>query len=569
MCLAINHKPYASEGIALDISSIRSSPVWDVPQERIKKEASKAIYQDQVPMEIWHLILPHCSDDTLYSFSQANHWTLWLVSEFYDAKIQGLQSILRSLPLKADFKNLLDAFDPECKEKTILEKRKQKRDFVQNSYYHSILDGIPSAWGTPFDKETKVLFDKEFLRKNHIELIEVKKLISYQHIAAEQLIRTVIFSKTLLKRGNAREAVRLLISLRGFISTWSITVGSLQKIGFWDSGKMPSIVWSDQNTKIENVTRCTRISWDHAVFILKYFFTLCTQDHMPNWEIFLRISPKYILFGLGTTDLEEDARDDIVKSGVFCSNNMYDQLFNFYTHPFHKDNYDPPFFTLLLEHGFDINYTNRDGQSPLQLALLRNNWDMACFFMRHGATINWNPAYVDKLLWLAVAIRDVETVEEAVRQGANVNSQSTLFNLVQGGSLLAWAKHINTPQSIIKVLEDNRAHINLLEINWVRVFYNWCVKFTAASLVYGGLTLLSSIALLGLLIVLTISCMVFGLTLGVLGPFILDIFLFLFCISSIEILVALAVNFVLQPIFLGLMYIPYMAYHKMRPITQD
>ncbi len=443
----------------------------------VKKDSTRENILHIFPLEVWFFIFQYCPNNTLVSFARVNCLALWSVNEFNNTNIVDFQNIFHLLPLHTDLKIIIN----NLSEKPLIKTHENKKEFEikrkRNIHYLKehlnskfILDRLPPSIYDLFKTETKIHFNKDFLCKNHEKLKNIQANYYYD-IAAEQLVRAIIFSKHLLKRGNAIKAVMLFIKPDGSINIDNVTIKDLQEIGFLPPGKIPNIVWCELRRKVENVTSSTKIHSVYASFIFINYVTLCSQHQIPDSEQFLMIPPNHVKYQFLRTGAGREVLTNILQSNYFCDNRLYDQISLQYFHPFHNIPFDESYFTLLSEHNFDLNCTNKYGISPLELALSRNNIERASLFIIHKATINWNTKYLDRLLRAAVQSGDYETVEKAINLGANVNIPISIGNIALEASLLTFANNLPASNEIIDLLNKKGAHISFFEVQWMEHWF--------------------------------------------------------------------------------------------------
>lgn len=116
----------------------------------------------------------------------------------------------------------------------------------------------------------------------------------------------------------------------------------------------------------------------------------------------------------------------------------------------------------LLKHGADVNAREHyfDGDSPLMLAVGKNNLDLVKLLVEHGA--NPNIKYIDEVgdtegytpFLLAIQNNNFDMVKLLVEHGANVNSEADC-----GDTPLSLAVERNNFE-MVKYLVEHGANVN-------------------------------------------------------------------------------------------------------------
>jgi ankyrin repeat protein len=114
--------------------------------------------------------------------------------------------------------------------------------------------------------------------------------------------------------------------------------------------------------------------------------------------------------------------------------------------------------TLLLEHGADVNATYKYDNTPLYNAIKGGNTSVVTLLLEHGANVNITNRYGDTPLHNAINGENTSIITSLLKQGANINATNkygkTPFpEVIKGGNI-----------SLIKLFLENGADVNTTDI---------------------------------------------------------------------------------------------------------
>ena len=114
----------------------------------------------------------------------------------------------------------------------------------------------------------------------------------------------------------------------------------------------------------------------------------------------------------------------------------------------------------LLEDGANVSVTNNMELTPLHVAALNGNGDMAELFLAHGADINARDYYGLTPLHLAAQCGHIDTIKILLFNGANIHAKTNDQGLtpLHWAALWGYTEGINT---LLKNGADINAHDNI------------------------------------------------------------------------------------------------------------
>jgi len=125
-----------------------------------------------------------------------------------------------------------------------------------------------------------------------------------------------------------------------------------------------------------------------------------------------------------------------------------------------NDRGQEPFLTyqFLIENGADTNLENGKGQTPLSLAVMNNRYDIVTYLVSKGVDINKTSGLVEGLTPLFIAIRNnnFEISKFLIENGADVNKSESRH----GNYPVNYAIH-NADFEMIELLLDSGANLNV------------------------------------------------------------------------------------------------------------